>query len=73
MTNLQQAMDIAEERAFQKRTPSLPPIDDTIATFKSIDWVEMRARARGGLNTVGLVIAVLGEKLHELGCYLAEV
>ena len=73
MTNLQQAMDIAEERAFQKRTPSLPPIDDTIATLKSIDWAEMRERARAGVNNIGLVLAVLGEKLHEAGCYLAEV
>ena len=59
-----------------KQAPAFPPtavIPDTIATFKSIDWVEMRARARGGLNNVGLVIAVLGEKLHEAGCWLAEV
>ena len=73
MTSLQQAMDIAEERAYQKRTPSLPPIDDTISTFKSIDWVEMRERARAGVNNIGLVLAVLGEKLHEAGCYLAKL
>ena len=73
MTNIQQAMDIAEERAYQKRTPSLPPIDDTIATLKSIDWAEMRERARGGLNNIGLVLAVLGEKIHDCGCYLAKL
>ena len=73
MTNLQQAMDIAEERAYQKRTPSLPPIDDTISTLKSIDWVEMRQRARAGLNNVGLVLAVLGEKVHDFGIFLATV
>ena len=73
MTSLQQAMDIAEERAFQKRTPSFPPIADTISTFKSIDWDEMRARARAGVNNVGLVLAVIGEKLHDLGVLLAEV
>lgn len=73
MTSLQQAMDIAEERAYQKRTPSLPPIDDTISTLKSIDWAEMRERARGGVNNIGLVLAVLGEKVHELGCYLAKL
>jgi hypothetical protein len=73
MTNLQQAMDIAEERAYQKRTPSLPPIDDTISTLKSIDWVEMRQRARSGLNNVGLVLAVLGEKVHDFGVFLATV
>jgi hypothetical protein len=73
MTNLQQAMDIAEERAYQKRTPAFPPCSDTIATLKSIDWAEMRERARAGVNNIGLVLAVLGEKVHELGCYLAEV
>ncbi len=73
MTNLQQAMDIAEERAYQKRTPAFPPCSDTISTLKSIDWAEMRARARGGVNNVGLVLAVLGEKLHQAGRWLAEV
>ena len=73
MTNLQQAMDIAEERAYEKRTPAFPPINDTISTFKSIDWAEWRERARGGVNNVGLVLAVLGEKLHDLGVLLAEL
>ena len=73
MTNLQQAMDIAEERAYHKRTPAFPPCSDTISTFKSIDWAEMRERARAGVNNIGLVLAVLGEKLHEAGCWLAEV
>ena len=66
-------MDIAEERAYQKRTPAFPPCSDTISTLKSIDWAEMRARARGGVNNVGLVLAVLGEKLHQAGRWLAEV
>ncbi len=73
MTNLQQAMDIAEERAFQKRTPAFPPVTDTISTFKSIDWAEWRERGRAGVNNIGLVLAVLGEKLHDLGVLLAEV
>ncbi len=73
MTSLQQAMDIAEERAYQKRTPSLPPIDDTISTLQSIDWSEMRTRGRAGINNIGLVLAVLGQKLHEAGCWLAKV
>jgi hypothetical protein len=73
MTNLQQAMDIAEERAFQKRTPSFPPVSDTILWWKNIDKEEFRQRLRGGVNNVGLVLAVLGEKLHDLGVLLAEV
>ena len=73
MTNLQQAMDIAEERAFEKRTPSFPPVSDTIMWWKSIDKEEFRQRLRGGVNNVGLVLAVLGEKLHDLGVLLAEV
>ena len=73
MTNLQQAMDIAEERAFQKRTPSFPPVSDTILWWKNIDKEEFRQRLRGGVNNVGLVLAVLGEKLHDLGLLLAKV
>ena len=73
MTSLQQAMDIAEERAYQKRTPAFPPITDTISTLKSIDREEMRIRVRAGVNNIGLVLAVLGEKLHDLGVYLAKV
>ena len=73
MTNLQQAMDIAEERAFQKRTPAFPPVTDTISTFKSIDWAEWRERGRAGVNNIGLVLAVLGAKLHQAGRWLAEV
>ena len=73
MTNLQQAMDIAEERAFQKRTPSFPPVSDTILWWRNIDKEEFRQRLRGGVNNVGLVLAVLGEKLHDLGVLLAEV
>ena len=52
---------------------SFPPVSDTISTFKSSDWAEMRERARAGVNNIGLVLAVLGEKLHEAGCYLAEL
>ena len=73
MTTIQQAMDIAEERAFQKRTPTFPPLSDTISTIKSVDWVEVRERARGGVNNIGLVLAVLGEKVHDLGVWLAKV
>ena len=73
MTSLQQAMDIAEERAYQKRTPAFPPCTDTISNFKSIDWAEWRERGRAGVNNVGLVLAVLGEKLHDLGVMLAKV
>ena len=32
----------------------------------------MRARARPGVHNCGLVIAVVGEKLHDLGVYLSE-
>ena len=52
---------------------SFPPVSDTISTFKSIDWVEMRERARAGVNNIGLVLAVLGEKIHDCGCFLANV
>ena len=73
MTSLQQAMDIAEERAFEKRTPAFPPVSDTIVWWKNLDKDELRQRARGGVNNVGLVLAVIGTKLNELGTYLAQV
>ena len=71
--SLEEALDIVEERAYNKARPSFPPIDDAVKSVKSIDWTDVRRRSRVGLNNVGLVIAVIGEKLHELGSYLAEV
>ena len=71
--SLEEALDIAEERAFAKRTPAFPPVTDTIAWFNNIDWEDVRERCRGGVNNVGLVLAVLGEKIHDLGVFLADV
>ena len=47
--------------------PSFPPIDDAVSAVKSIDWADVRRRCRAGVNNGGLVIAVIGEKMHELG------
>jgi hypothetical protein len=52
---------------------SFPPVSDTVVWFKQVDWADVRNRCRGGLNNVGLVLAVCGEKLHDLGVFLAEV
>ena len=52
---------------------SFPPVTDTIVWFQHIDWEEVRNRCRGGLNNVGLVLAVTGEKIHDLGAWLAEL
>ena len=71
--SLEEALDIAEERALAKRTPAFPPINDTITWFKDIDWADVRQRCRSGVNNCGLVIAVIGEKMHDLGVFLAEV
>ena len=70
---LNDALDKAEELAFEKRTPSFPPVNDTIAWFNNVDWADVRERCRGGVNNVGLVLAVIGEKLHDLGVWMAEV
>ena len=70
---LEEALDIAEERALAKRTPSFPPVTDTIAWFNNVDWADVRRRCRGGVNNVGLVLAVIGEKVHDLGVWMAEV
>ena len=59
-----------------KQTAAYPPaqfVPDTIIWFKNIDWKLQRERARGGINNVGLVLALIGDKLHSFGCYLAEV
>ena len=55
------------------KSASFPPVDDALTFIRNIDWAKQRARARAGLNNCGLVIAVLGEKIHDLGIYLAEV
>ena len=70
---LEEALDIVEQRAFEKRTPSFPPVEDTIAWFNSVDWADVRQRCRAGLNNCGLVIAIIGEKVHDLGCWMANV
>ena len=54
-------------------SPSFPPVDDAFKFVKNIDWAKQRARARAGVNNCGLVIAVIGEKIHDLGVYLADV
>ena len=71
--SIDEALDIAEERAFKAARPSFPPVDDFINTVRKIDWVDVRKRARRGLNNVGLVVAVVGEKIHDLGVFLAQV
>ena len=70
---LEQALDIAEERAYASKTPGFPPVTDTIVWFKQVDWTDVRRRCRGGVNNVGLVLAVVGEKLHDFGAFLAQV
>ena len=56
-----------------KQSPAFPPLSDTITWIKDVDWAEQRQRARGGLNNCGLVIAVLAEKVHDFGIWLAQV
>jgi hypothetical protein len=70
---LEEALDIAQERAYAKRTPGFPPITDTITWFNHVDWSDVRVKARAGVNNVGLVVAVIGSKLYDLGQYLAKV
>ena len=52
---------------------SFPPLDDTIDLVKQVDWQDVRRRCRAGVNNVGLVVAVVGEKLHDFGVFLAKV
>ena len=57
----------------QTNYPAFPPVSDTIVWVKQIDWADVRQRCRGGVNNVGLVLAVVGEKIHDAGAFLAEV
>lgn len=56
-----------------KTNPSFPPVDDAITYVKNIDWVNVRQRAHKGLNNVGMVIAIVGEKIHDFGSFIAQV
>ena len=52
---------------------SFPPVEDTIDFIKQVDWQDVRRRCRAGVNNVGLVIAVIAEKVHDFGVFLAKV
>ncbi len=56
-----------------KQAGAFPPLDDTIIWWNNIDWDLQRERARSGVNNVGLVLAVIGTKLNDLGTYLSKV
>jgi hypothetical protein len=56
-----------------KQTPAFPPVSDSITWIKEVDWADVRHRCRAGINNVGIVIAVIGEKLHDAGCWLAQL
>ena len=56
-----------------KASPSFPPVDDAINYVKNIDWSDVRQRSRKGLNNVGLVVAVIGEKIHDAGAWMAQI
>ena len=56
-----------------KEAGAFPPLDDTIIWWNNIDWDLQRERARGGVNNVGLVLAIVGTKLTDLGTYLSKV
>ena len=57
----------------EPKQPSFPPVTDTIQWFQDVDWADVRRRGRDGVNNVGLVLAVIGEKIHDLGVYLADL
>jgi hypothetical protein len=56
-----------------KEAGAFPPVSDTITWFKDIDWDLQRERARAGVNNCGLVLAVIGTKLNDLGLWLSKV
>jgi hypothetical protein len=52
---------------------TLPRVEDTVVTHKHVDWSEFQERCIGGLNNVGLVLAVIGRQLHKFGIYLSQL
>ena len=56
-----------------KEAGAFPPVSDTITWWKNIDKEELRQRLRGGVNNCGLVLAVIGTKLNDLGLWLSKV
>ena len=64
---------IVSELKQESELRSFPPIEDAIDYVKQIDWQDIRRRSRIGLNGVGLALAVVGEKIHDVGAYLAQV
>ena len=61
------------EQSVEPQYKSFPPLDDTIVWIKNVDWQEVRNRCRGGLNNVGLIVAVIGEKTYDFGSWLARI
>ena len=57
----------------QAGIPALTPIMDTIDDWRAIDWTHVRDQLRAGVNNVGIALAVISEKTHELGVWLAKV
>lgn len=53
--------------------PALTPIMETIDGFRSINWQQVRQQMRAGVSNVGITIAVISEKTHQFGCWLAKV
>ncbi len=62
-----------EEPNKEAGIPALTPIMDTIDGWSSIDWTRVRDQLRAGVNNVGIALAVVSEKSHELGVWLATV
>ena len=71
--SLERALEIVEEREASKELRSFPPVTDTIDFVKQVDWQEIGQKCGAGFNNCGLVIAVIGEKVHDLGAWMANV
>lgn len=52
---------------------SFPPVNDTIDWVKQVDWQDVKRRSIAGINNVGLVLALIGEKTYEFGVWLGKV
>ena len=73
LTALNSSVIMTSEESTKTEFRSFPPVTDTIDFVKQVDWEDVRRRCRAGFNNCGLVIAVVGEKIHDLGAWMAQV
>lgn len=64
---------LPEAQTSDKELRAFPPVSDAVDYVKQINWTEVGQRCRTGVHNVGFVLAIFGEKIHDLGTWLSDV